>query len=48
MLHGNVVDHLHHDHGFAHAGPAEHTHFAATGKGHQEVDNLNPRLKDLY
>ncbi len=41
VVHGDVVDHFHHDDGLAHAGAAEHPHLAAPGEGHQQVDDLD-------
>ena len=40
MLHGNVINHLHHDYGFTDTGAAKHPHFTASGKGYQQVDHL--------
>jgi hypothetical protein len=36
-----LLNHLHHDNGLANTGAAEHPHFAAAGKGHQQVDDLD-------
>ncbi len=47
VLHGDVVDHLHHDHGLAHPGAAEHAHLAAAGEGDQKVDDLDPGFQDV-
>ena len=47
MVHGDVVDHFHHDDGFADAGAAEHAHFAAAGKRNQEIDNLNTCFQNV-
>ena len=35
VMHGDVVDHLHHNHGLAHAGAAEHPHLTPAGEGNQ-------------
>ena len=42
VLHGDIMDHLHHDNGFTHTGAPEHPHLAATWKGYQQVDHLDP------
>jgi len=47
VVHGDVVDHLHHDDGLAHAGAAEHAHLAPAGEGNQQVDDLDARLEDV-
>ena len=47
VVHGDVVDHFHHDDGLAHAGAAEHAHLAAPGEGHQQVDNLDAGFQHL-
>ena len=41
VVHGDVVDHLHHDDGLADAGAAEHAHLAAPGEGNEQVDDLD-------
>jgi peptide chain release factor 1 len=48
MLLGDVVHHLHHDDRLAHAGAAEHAHFAAAGEGHQQVDDLDAGLQHAH
>ncbi len=40
------VDRLHHQHGLADAGAAEHRRLAALGERHQQVDHLDPGLED--
>ena len=47
MVHGDVVDHLHHDDGLADAGAAEHPHLAAPREGDEEVDDLDPRFEHM-
>jgi hypothetical protein len=47
VVHGDVVDHLHHDDGLADAGAAEHAHLAPAGEGNQQVDDLDARLEDV-
>ncbi len=47
VLHGDVVDHLHHDNRLAHAGAAKHPHLAAPRKRHQQIYNLNTCLKHI-
>jgi hypothetical protein len=44
---GHVVDELHDDDGFAHAGPAEHPHLAAAQEGLQQVNHLDAGLEHL-
>ena len=46
VLHGDVVDHLHHDNGLAATGAAEQTHLAAPWERNQQVDNLDSGLKN--
>jgi hypothetical protein len=47
VVHGDVVDHLHHDDGLADAGAAEHPHLAASREGDEEVDDFDPRFEDV-
>ena len=47
VLHGDVVDHLHHNDGFADACAAEHAHLAAARKRNEQVDNLYAGLEDF-
>ena len=47
VLHGDVVDHLHHDNSLAAAGTAEQAHLATAGEGNQQVDNLDAGLKNV-
>ena len=47
VVHGDVVDHLHHDDGLADAGAAEHPHLAAPRKGDEEVDDLDPGFEHM-
>ena len=47
VVHGDVVDHLHHDDGLADAGAAEHAHLAAPREGDEEVDDLDPGLEHV-
>ena len=53
VLHGNVVDHFHHNNGLADPGSAEHPHLAPAGEGHQQINNLysgfkNPHRRVLF
>jgi hypothetical protein len=41
VLFRNIVDQLHNNNRFAHAGAAEHADFTTLDEGHQEVDNFN-------
>ena len=45
MLGGDVADEFLDDDGLAHAGAAEQTDLAALGEGADEVDGLDPGLK---
>ena len=47
MPFGNVVDQLEDDDCLANAGATECAHFAAFGKGADQVDHLNSSLKNL-
>ncbi len=47
MVHGDVVNHLHHDNGLPATGTAEQTHLATAGEGNQQVDNLDAGFKNL-
>ena len=47
MMHGNVVNHFHHNNGLAAAGAAEESHFAAAGKWDEQVNNFNACLKHV-
>jgi hypothetical protein len=47
VLHGDVVNHFHHDNGFANTGAAEHAHLTAAGKRHQQVDDLDAGFKHV-
>jgi hypothetical protein len=42
-----LLNHFHHDNGLADAGAAEHAHLAATGKRHQQVDDLYAGLEHV-
>ncbi len=47
VVHGDVVDHLHHDDGLADAGASEHPHLAASREGDEEVDDLDSRFEHV-
>ena len=47
VLHGHVVDHLHHDDRLAHARAAEQARLAAFQIRLEQVDHLDPGLKSL-
>jgi hypothetical protein len=47
VLHGDVMNHLHHDNGFANTGAAEHAHLTAAGKRHQQIDDLYAGFKHV-
>jgi len=48
VMHGDVMDHLHHDDCLADTGAAEHPHLTASGKGNEEVDYLDPRFENVH
>ncbi|VBB42417.1 hypothetical protein TRIP_B200557 [uncultured Desulfatiglans sp.] len=48
MLHGDVVDHLHHNDGLTHSCATEHPHLAAARKGNQQVYNLDAGLEHIH
>ena len=47
MLHGNVVDHLHHDNGLTTTSTAEQPHFTTTWERNKQVNNLNTGFKNI-
>ena len=47
VIYGDIVNHFHYKHGFTNARTAEKTYFTAFGIGHQKVNYLNPRFKQL-
>jgi hypothetical protein len=48
VLHGDVVDQLHDEHGLADARAAEETDLAAAQEGLYQVDDLDARLEHLH
>ena len=48
VLHGDVVDHFHHDNGLAATGAAEQAHLAAAREGNEQVDDLDARLEYVH
>ncbi len=46
-MHGDIVDHLHHDNSLSNTCTAEETHFAATREGDQQIHDLHTCLKDV-
>ena len=48
VLHGNIVNHFHHDNRFTDTGPTEEAHFSASWKRHQQIDNLDAGFKDPH
>jgi hypothetical protein len=48
MMQSNIINHFHHDYGFAATGAAEQAHLAATRKGNQQINNLDASLKHVY
>ena len=47
VMQGDVVDQLHDDHGFPHAGATEQAHFSALGIGLQQVNHLDAGFQHL-
>ena len=47
MLHGDVVDHLHDQHGLAHPCSTEETYFAAFRIGFEQIDDLDARFQEF-
>ena len=47
-MHGDVINHFHHDNGFTTTCAAEQSHFTTTWERYEEIDNLDACLKNVH